>query len=89
MMDDKKPIKTIFSVEAVSIISDTADNKQGEAVVGYEYNLDTSLPELTFALAGFLKAMDEDEDMKQTVSDGQAVGSTFITLLQQYYDMKE
>jgi len=88
-MDDKKPIKTIFSIEAISIISDTEDNTQGEAAIGYEYKLDTSLPELTFAVAGFLKAMDEDEDLKQTVAEGQTVGDTFITLLQQYYAMKE
>lgn len=88
-MDDKQTIKAIFTVNAVTIISDTADEKTGEASIGYNYSLDTSLPELAFAVSGFLKAIDADEDMSKVVEGSRTVGDAFITLLQQYYSTSE
>lgn len=88
-MDDTKKIKTLFSIETTSIVSDTADEKTGEASIGYNYALDTSLPELIYALAGFLKAIDTDDDIKATFSGTSPVGEAFIALLQQYYNSQD
>jgi len=89
-MDDTKKIKTIFAIEVVSVIEDTADETKGEASTGYQYALDSSLPELAFAVSGFLKAIDGDEDLKvaMKVEDG-TIGNAFIQLLQLYYDQPE
>lgn len=84
-MDDKKKLKTLFSVDVQTIISDTEDKEVGEAQTGYSYNLDGSIPEIAYALAGFLKALDEDEDVKASLNTDGSVGSAFITLLNQYY----
>lgn len=88
-MDDTRDIKTIFSVNAVSIISDTNNETEGEASVGYEYKLDTSLPELAFALAGFLKAMENDADIKIAIDAKNSVGEAFIDLIHLYYTKVE
>lgn len=88
-MDDSKKIKNIFTIDATSIISDTADDKTGEASVGYQYNLDTSLPELAYSLAGFLKVIDKDESVSKTLEGERSVGAAFISLLQAYYDRKD
>jgi len=87
-MEDTKKIKTIFEVSVSSIISDTDDPKVGEANTGYTYDLNTSLPELAYTIAGFLKQLDLDEDISKTV-EGTTVGEAFITLLNQYYISKE
>jgi len=86
-MEDKKEIKVIFSVHAVSIIADTDDEKEGEASVGYEYKLNTSFPELAFALAGFLKAVEDDHDIKDAmqVAKDRTISEAFISLVQAYY----
>jgi len=88
-MDDSKKIKNIFAIDATSIISDTEDDKTGEASVGYNYNLNTSLPELAFSLAGFLKVIDKDESVSKTIDGERSVGAAFISLLQAYYDRNE
>jgi len=88
-MEDKKKIKTIFSIDANTIISDTEDNTKGEASVGYQYDLNTSIPELAFSIAGFLKALDSEPDIKETFEGDGKVGLAFITLLQQYYSTAE
>jgi len=84
-MEDQKVIKCLFKVDAISTIEDTEDEKEGEASIGYKYHLDTSLPELAYGLAGFLKAIDTDEDIKKTVDAITTVGEAFIALLQLYY----
>jgi hypothetical protein len=88
-MDDIKVIKPIFTVNLASMISDTADETKGEAQVGYTYDLDGSLPELAYAVAGFLKMADQDPDMAKVISDGSPVGENFITLVKMYYDKKD
>ena len=91
-MDDKKLIKTMFSIDVMSIVSDTEDETKGEAQTGYNYTLDSSLPELTYALAGFLKSMDADEDIRNSagIAEGsKSIGSAFIALLQSYYERIE
>lgn len=88
-MEDKKVIKKIFEIEVTSVIEDTDDEKKGEATIGYAYSVDTSLPELAFSVAGFLKAMDRDEEMQKQVEAGQTVGGAFITILEAYYNNKE
>lgn len=88
-MDDTKVIKTIFKAETVSVVSDTKDEATGEAAVGYQFGLDTSIPELAFALAGFLKMLDNDEDIKKTITGSRSVGSAFIALLEANYNAPE
>jgi hypothetical protein len=88
-MDDTKKIKTMFLVDVISIISDTTDESQGEASTGYEYRFDASLPELAYALGGFLKQLDADEDIRATMAGNEAPGDAFITLLKSYYDMQD
>ncbi len=90
-MDDSKKIKTLFNINAVSIISETENEEIGEATNGYEYGLDTSIPELAYALAGFLKAIDKDPDITEAamLAKGATIGDNFITLLHQYYTAKE
>ena len=88
-MDDTKVIKTIFGIDAISIIADTADDKVGEASTGYEYHLNTSLPELAFAFAGFLKAMESDPDIKEAIKAKGSVAEAFLNLVQLYYTKAE
>ena len=76
----------MFSVSVASVISDTEDETKGEAQTSYEYALDTSLPELAYSIAGFLKMVDADPDIKQTLAGTTSVGDAFITLLQQNYN---
>ncbi len=88
-MENKKPIKVIFNITAVSVIEDTADETKGEASTGYEYAMDTSMPELAYSLAGFLKAIDTSDDLKAATSDGSSPGQALLTLVEQFYNMKE
>jgi hypothetical protein len=88
-MEDTKKIKTIFSIDATSIISDTKDDTVGEASTGYSYVFDTSLPEFAFAIAGLLKTLDTDEDVKQMTETNTTVGAAFIELVTLYYNRKE
>lgn len=88
-MDDAKKIKTLFSIDAMSIISDTEDEKVGEAQVGYAYALNGGFPELALAIAGFLKEIDKDEDIKNALASGNKVGEAFLTLIGQYYNVPE
>jgi hypothetical protein len=87
--EDAKKMKTIFAIELTSRVEDTANDKEGEASVGYAYKVDTSFPELAFAIAGFLKAVDKDEDVAGQVSDDRPMGEAFIAILKAYYDNKE
>ena len=85
-MDDVKDIKVMFTVTVTSVISDTEDETKGEAATAYKYMLDTSLPELAYAMAGFLRLVDDDPDIKKTLDIDRSVGAAFITLLQSNYD---
>ncbi len=89
-MEDTKKIKTIFAIDATSIIADTEDDTTGEASTGYSYKLDTSMPELAFSIAGFLKAIDGDEDLKVMMAvESGTIGEAFIALIQAYYTHPE
>ena len=88
-MEDTKKIKTIFSIDAMSIVADTEDEATGEASTGYQYTFNSSLPELAFALAGFLKVAEEDADIKTTLGAGSNLGDAFINLVKLYYDKAE
>ena len=88
-MEDKKDIKVVFSITAQSIVEDTEDKDKGEASTGYEYKLDTSLPELAFSIAQFLKIIDNDKDMQTSVANNGPVGLAVLTLIEQYYKTKE
>ena len=86
-MEDVKDIKVMFTVTVTSVISDTEDDTKGEAATAYKYMLDTSLPELAYAMAGFLKLVDDDPDIKKNLEGvDRSVGAAFIMLLQSNYD---
>jgi hypothetical protein len=85
-MDENKPMKTIFSITTESIIS--SDEKEVEATVGYKYTINSSFPELAYAMAGLLKEVDKDGDLKE-LAGGETpagkLGERFIELLHTYY----
>lgn len=89
-MEDTKTIKNLFSVDVESVISDTADEKVGEAGTKYSYNMNTSFPELAYSIAGFLKTIDADPDIKQALNvEAGTVGDVFINLIKLYYDQPD
>jgi len=88
-MKNTRNIKTIFTIDVVSTIESTEDTTKGEASTGYTYKLDTSFPELAFAIAGFLKVAEEDTSLTNQISDKGSLGAAFITLIETYYNTKE
>jgi len=72
---------TIFAIDKVDEVND--EDKNAEFKTVYEYNCnDISLPELAFAIAQFLKQLDEDEKIAVN-KDG---GKYFLHLLSTYYN---
>lgn len=88
-MEDKRDIKVVFSITAQTIVEDTKDKDKGEASTGYEYKINTSLPELAFSIAQFLKIIDSNKDMQAGVANNGPVGLAVLTLIEQYYKTKE
>lgn len=85
-MEDTKVIKNIFSIETVSTIEDTEDDKVGEAQINYQFNIDGSLPELGYAFAGFLQMIDSDPNMNKTIEAGTTAGKALLDLITLYYN---
>jgi len=88
-IDNNKRIETLFQIDSVSNISETDDPNVGEAAIGYIFAFNTSIPELAFSFAEFLKALDKDGDAVKQVDKSQfnKPGSAFIALLKQYYEL--
>jgi len=88
-MNDTNVVKTLLAIDVVSIISETENEDEGEANVGYQFKLNGSLPEIAHSIAIFLKMVDEQVDMKEAVNTDQPIGKALLELIENYYNTNE